>query len=106
MDDNVAVVEALSAAVHDGWMATKRAQGVASRPSEWGEEQMVPYAQLSERAKDLDRATVRAVLAAMPAVGLALQAVPPVTLGEPRACPACKRPPPGFEYVGAVASKS
>jgi hypothetical protein len=32
--------------------------------------------------------------------------VPPVTLGEPSACPTCKRPPPGFEYVGAVASKS
>lgn len=51
--------------VHHSWVATKLAQGITSRPSEWGEEQMVPYAELSERAKDLDRGTVRAVLAAL-----------------------------------------
>lgn len=25
---------------------------------------------------------------------------------EPRACPTCKQPPPGFEYVGQVVSRS
>jgi hypothetical protein len=62
-------VERISAAVHDGWMATKRSQGITSRPSEWGEEQMVPYVELSERAKDLDRGTVKAVLAGLEAAG-------------------------------------
>ena len=62
---DVDLVEAVSARVHAAWMDTKRAQGVTSRPSEWSEEQMVPYAELSERAKDLDRGTVRAVLSAL-----------------------------------------
>ena len=62
---NPDLVEAVSAKVHEAWMNTKRAQGITSRPSEWGEEQMVPYAELSERAKDLDRGTVCAVLAAL-----------------------------------------
>lgn len=61
-------VETVAAAVHEAWMGTKRAQGVTSRPSEWGEEQMVPYADLSERAKDLDRGTVQAVYAAIAAI--------------------------------------
>ncbi len=66
--DSNALVESISARVHDAWMTTKRQQGINSRPSEWGEEQMVPYASLSERAKDLDRGTVRAVLAALSSV--------------------------------------
>ena len=41
------------------------AQGVTSRHSEFGEELMVPYADLSESAKDLDRATVRTVYTAI-----------------------------------------
>lgn len=61
-------IEALAAQVHEAWMTTKRDQGVTSRPSEWGEEQMVPYADLSERVKDLDRGTVRAVLDAQDAL--------------------------------------
>ena len=63
MDEGL--IEAVSARVHAAWMDTKRAQGVTSRPSEWGEEQMVPYADLTERAKDLDRGTVREVLSAL-----------------------------------------
>jgi hypothetical protein len=59
-------VEAIAAKVHDNWMAAKLAAGVMSRKLESGEELMVPYEQLSEQAKDLDRGTVRAVLAAMP----------------------------------------
>jgi RyR domain len=54
-------IELVAAQVHDAWMESKRAQGVHSRQSEEGEEMMVPYAQLSERCKELDRATVRAV---------------------------------------------
>ena len=58
-------IELVSAAAHDGWMASKRALGVESRKSETGEELMVPYAELSESAKDLDRGAVRAVYAAI-----------------------------------------
>lgn len=58
-------IEHVASKVHEAWMATKRAQGVESRQSESGEELMVPYAELSEEAKDLDRGTVRAVYAAI-----------------------------------------
>ncbi|HEX8292530.1 MAG TPA: RyR domain-containing protein [Pyrinomonadaceae bacterium] len=54
-------IEVVSAKVHEAWMESKRAQGVTTRRSESGEELMVPYEQLSEPAKELDRATVRAV---------------------------------------------
>ncbi len=62
--------EAIAEAVHDGWVATKKSQGIHSRLSETGEEQIAPYAVLSEAAKDLDRGTVRSVLQALPAAGL------------------------------------
>jgi hypothetical protein len=58
-------IEAVSAKVHEAWMESKRAQGVTTRQSETGEELMVPYDQLSEAAKDLDRGTVRAVYEAI-----------------------------------------
>ena len=64
---NLPDLEAVSAAVHQAWIESKHAQGVQSRRSESGEELMVPYAQLSEPAKDLDRGTVRAVYAAIAA---------------------------------------
>lgn len=67
MDESV--VEAIAGAVHEQWMATKRDQGVSSRESETGEELMVPYAELSEAAKELDRNSVRAVLAGISAAG-------------------------------------
>jgi hypothetical protein len=54
-------VEEVSAKVHEAWMDAKRARGVTSRKSETGEELMVPYEQLSEDAKELDRSSVRAV---------------------------------------------
>lgn len=66
------LVEILSAAAHDGWMEGKRAQGVETRKSEWGEELMVPYPDLSEKAKDLDRYNVRSILAAIDRAGLVL----------------------------------
>jgi hypothetical protein len=58
-------IEIVSAKVHDAWMAAKRQSGVSSRKSENGEELMVPYAKLSETAKELDRATVRTVYEAI-----------------------------------------
>ena len=66
------VIEQISAAVHDGWMETKRAQGFTTRKSEWGEELIVPYSELSEKAKDLDRGTVKAVLGALPKAGYSI----------------------------------
>ncbi|HEX8499348.1 MAG TPA: RyR domain-containing protein [Pyrinomonadaceae bacterium] len=60
-------IEVVSAKVHEAWMESKRAGGVTSRRSESGEELMVPYEQLSEAAKELDRATVRAVYKAIEA---------------------------------------
>ena len=58
-------IELVSAKVHEAWMKAKRAQGITSRQSEKGEELMVPYEQLSEEAKELDRETVRTVYAAI-----------------------------------------
>ena len=58
-------IEVVSKKVHEAWMESKRAQGFTSRKSETGEEMMVPYEQLSEPLKELDRATVRAVYAAI-----------------------------------------
>jgi hypothetical protein len=58
-------IEVVSAKVHQSWMQQKRAQGVTSRKSEDGEELMVPYDQLSDAAKELDRATVRSVYEAI-----------------------------------------
>jgi hypothetical protein len=60
-------IELVSARVHEAWIASKRLQSVTSRKSETGEELMVPYQQLSEPAKDLDRRTVMAVYAAIKA---------------------------------------
>jgi hypothetical protein len=57
------LIELVAADVHAAWIETKRAQGITSRPSADGVEQMVPYDQLPEDLKELDRSTVRAVLA-------------------------------------------
>ncbi|MDM0035119.1 hypothetical protein QTI33_23495 [Variovorax sp. J22P271] len=62
-------IELVAAEVHSAWMETKRAQGVASRKDERGDELMVPYEALSELAKELDRGTVRAVYAAIERLG-------------------------------------
>lgn len=37
--------------IHFSWMRRLQTAGVTSRPSYWGEELMVPWSQLSERAK-------------------------------------------------------
>jgi capsular polysaccharide biosynthesis protein len=64
---NLPDLELVSAKVHDAWIASKAAQGVTSRKAEDGEELIAPYEQLSEKAKDLDRGTVRAVYDAIEA---------------------------------------
>lgn len=61
-------IELVSAKVHEAWMQSKLAKGVTSRQLETGEELMVPYSDLSEEAKELDRGTVRAVYAAIEAL--------------------------------------
>ncbi|MDO7852877.1 RyR domain-containing protein [Hymenobacter convexus] len=61
-------LELVAEKVHESWMKTKQDQGVTTRQSETGEELMVPYAQLSEPAKELDRMTVRTVYAAIEAL--------------------------------------
>ena len=58
-------IELVAAQVHAAWMKSKKSQGVSSRKSVDGEELMVPYEDLSEKAKDLDRNTVKAVYAAI-----------------------------------------
>jgi RyR domain-containing protein len=69
MDD---IIEQVSAKVHEDWMNGKRAKGIESRKSETGEELMVPYAELSDAAQELDRSTVRTVLSALPALGFSI----------------------------------
>jgi hypothetical protein len=58
-------IELVSAEVHQAWIESKKAIGISSRKSEDGEELMVPYVQLSEKAKNLDRVTVKAVYKAI-----------------------------------------
>ena len=62
-------IELVAAEVHSAWMETKRAQGVTSRKDERGDELMVPYDELPESAKELDRSSVRAVYAAIERLG-------------------------------------
>lgn len=54
-------IELVSAKVHEAWMENKKRNGIITRKLETGEELMVPYARLSEQAKELDRGSVRAV---------------------------------------------
>jgi len=55
---NLPDIELVSSKVHEAWMESKIKAGVTSRKLESGEELMVPYDELSEQAKDLDRMTV------------------------------------------------
>lgn len=58
-------VEEVAAIIHAAWMDEKLVQGVTSRKAEDGEELMVPYAQLSEKARASNRTLVRTVYAAI-----------------------------------------
>jgi hypothetical protein len=62
---NLPDIEIVAEKVHEAWMESKRKQGITSRKSESGEELMVPYSELSEPAKELDRSSVLAVYAAI-----------------------------------------
>lgn len=62
---NLPDIETVSAKVHEAWMQNKRAAGVTTRRLESGEELMVPYSELSEEAKQLDRGTVSVVYLAI-----------------------------------------
>jgi hypothetical protein len=62
---NLPDIEVVSAKVHESWMDSKRKAGVTSRKLETGEELMVPYDDLSEEAKELDRVAVRTIYSAI-----------------------------------------
>ena len=62
---NLPDIEIVAGKVHEAWMESKRKSGIMSRKSETGEELMVPYGELSEEAKELDRGSVRAVYTAI-----------------------------------------
>lgn len=70
-NNNLPDVEMVSAKVHEAWIKSKQAQGVTTRKAEDSEELMVPYDQLSEKAKELDRNTVKAVYTAIEECSLA-----------------------------------
>ena len=58
-------VEEVAGTIHAAWMDEKLAAGIQSRRAEDGEELMVPYSQLSEKAKASNRILVRTVYAAI-----------------------------------------
>ncbi len=51
-------LEAKAEKSHASWMEQKHKEGVSTRLSEDGEELMVPYSELSEKQKNMDRAYV------------------------------------------------
>jgi hypothetical protein len=62
-------LERVAAAVHEGWLARKRAEGVPSRLHPvTGDEQIAPWADLSDVVKEENRALVRTVYAALETV--------------------------------------
>lgn len=69
-------VEKVAAKVHEAWIDLKKSQGVSTRPADDGEEQMVPYESLSERAKQADRNTAAATLSALEALGYTITPPP------------------------------
>ena len=65
-------VEAMAESAHDAWMAAYLALGYQSRKAAWGEEFMVPFADLSEQGKEFDRIIMRAILTALDRQGFAV----------------------------------
>lgn len=64
MDEGV--IEEISAEVHSAWMKSKLSNNITTRLfDQTGEELMLPYNQLSETAKELDRVMVRTVFKAI-----------------------------------------
>ena len=66
---NLPDIELVAARVHEAWMENKRRAGVTTQKLDSGEELMVPYEELTEDAKQLDRTTVRSVYDAIIASG-------------------------------------
>ena len=58
-------VEEVAGIIHAAWMDEKLVAGIKSRRAEDGEELMVPYSQLSEKAKASNRILVRTLYAAI-----------------------------------------
>ena len=57
------IIEQLAERAHDSWMQSNLSNGITTRISSLtGEEQMVPYAALSEQVKEYDRQMVRGVI--------------------------------------------
>lgn len=76
------LIELLAAGVHEAWMEQCRANGLTTRISSvTGEEQMRPYADLSEPVKEYDRVTVRAVVEGLRGVVRAGRLPAPATSG-------------------------
>lgn len=60
------ILEQVAESIHGSWMQNKRSLGITTFIStETGENLMVDYADLSETAKESERAEVRAVIAAL-----------------------------------------
>lgn len=56
-------VEKLAASAHASWIESNRVNGITTAPSRLtGEEQMRPYAELSELVKEYDRRMARGVM--------------------------------------------
>lgn len=79
-------MEQIAEAVHDAYLDTCKKLGWAVKPSN-----QVPYRDLTEESKELDRASVRAVL----------RFASPRPKGEP-AAPCCATPDIGFTYHHVV----
>lgn len=62
-------IELVASEVHESWMKSKKSLGITSRKSEAGEELMVPYSELSEESKTLDRNMVQTVYDAISRLG-------------------------------------
>lgn len=58
-------VESVAELGHEGWRLRNVRAGITSHKSYWGEELMVRWPYLSDRAKDLDRNYVRDIYAAI-----------------------------------------
>jgi hypothetical protein len=71
--------EIIAAAVHARYVREQIAKGVTSRRAPDGEEYLQPWADLSEQARDLDRATVDAVFEGIHQAGYQVTARKPST---------------------------
>lgn len=60
--NNAELVEVMAESAHDCWWRAYKELGYTSRMSEWGEEFMVPFEELSELGKDFDRTIMWAIL--------------------------------------------